>query len=78
MPFMPEAGVLLGNSGYNGVRAYGAIQDAKANANGMVEADRYPKNWFTDDPSVEYLMTQSAPLPVTPDPDAFLYAQVMS
>ena len=75
--FMPEGGVLLGNSGYNGVRAYGAIQDAKAASMGVVEADRYPKNWFQEDPSVEYLMTQAAPLPVTPDANAFLFAQAL-
>ena len=76
-PFLPEGGVLLGNSGYNGIRAYGAIQDARANANGVVEASRYPKNWFTENPSVENLMTQSAPLPITPDPDAFVFAKVL-
>lgn len=76
-PFMPEGGVLMGNSGYNGVRAYGAIQDAKAASMGVVESTRYPKSWFQEDPSVEYLMTQSAPLPVTPDANAFLFAQVV-
>ncbi|MEG9862941.1 MAG: major capsid protein [Flavobacteriales bacterium] len=75
--YMPAGGVLLGNSSYNGIRAYGAILDAEAAAQGVVEASRYPKNWFNRDPGVEYLMTQSAPLPIIPDPDAFVYSQVV-
>ncbi len=56
--------------------AYGGIKDAKANANGIVKAKRYPKNWFTDDPSVEYLQTQAAPLPVVPNPNDFVHVEV--
>jgi hypothetical protein len=73
---MPDFTFLLGSSGYDGVRAYGGIQDAKANADGIVAQARYPKNFFTDDPSVEFLMTQSAPLPVTPNPNGFVVATV--
>lgn len=75
--FMPENGVLLGNSNYEGVRAYGAIQDVRAAAGGAVATDRYPKSWINEDPSAEYIMTQSAPLMVTPDANAFVFANVL-
>ncbi len=76
IPFLPDYTVIMASMGYQGIRAYGAIQDAKANSNGIVATSRYAKNWITEDPSVEYLMTQSAPLMVTPDPDAFVVVKV--
>ncbi|AGH44535.1 hypothetical protein C427_2426 [Paraglaciecola psychrophila 170] len=30
------------------------------------------KNWTQPDPSAEFVMTQSAPLMITPDPDGFV------
>lgn len=74
--FMPGTTLLMAPSGYQGVRCYGAIQDAKANAEGVVAASRYPKNWFTDDPSVENLMTQSAPLMVPPTSNDFVVIEL--
>jgi hypothetical protein len=74
--FMPDNTMVMAPSQYDGVMAYGAIQDAKANADGMAMAKRWPKNWFTDDPSIEYLMTQSAPLPIMPDADEFVVVTV--
>lgn len=70
--FMPDATLLLAPQGYDGVRCYGAIQDAKANADGIVSESRHSKNWFTDDPSIENLMTQAAPLMVTMTPNDFV------
>lgn len=43
----------------NGVRAFGAIKDKKA---GLAPLKYFPKMWEVEDPSVEYIMTQSAPL----------------
>lgn len=74
--FMPDYTLLLAPSTTDNVMAYGGIQDAKANADGIVEATRYPSNWFTDNPSVEWLQTQSAPLPVIFDADAFVVITV--
>ena len=74
--FMPESTFVMGPASYDGVMAYGAIQDAKANADGVAMAKRWPKNWFTDDPSAEYLMTQSAPLPIMPDADEFVVGKI--
>lgn len=70
--FMPANSLLLAPLATDDVMAYGAIQDAKANASGVVEATRYPTNWFTDNPSIEWMQTQSAPLPVMFDPDKFV------
>lgn len=50
-----------------GVRCYGAIKDKRA---GLRALPRFPKMWDEEDPSVEYLMTQSAPLMVPKEPDA--------
>jgi hypothetical protein len=74
--YMPVNMILMGNRAYEGVRAYGAIQDVTASDEGIVAASRWSKNWQTPDPSAEYVMTQSAPLMVTPDADAFVAVTV--
>ncbi|MGF6692660.1 major capsid protein [Metapseudomonas resinovorans] len=74
--YMPANTVLLAPTTTDNVMAYGGIQDAKANANGIAEATRYPSNWFTDNPSVEWLQTQAAPLPVLFDADEFVSVKV--
>lgn len=45
----------------DGVQAFGAIRDRKA---GLAPLRYFPKMWDVEDPSVTYLMTQSAPLMV--------------
>lgn len=70
--FMPTGQIVLAPLGAEEVRCYGAIQDAKANEEGIVEASRYPSNWFSTNPSIEWLQTQAAPLMVTLDPDQFV------
>jgi hypothetical protein len=57
-----------------GVRAYGAIKDGKA---GLKALPYFPKMWEDDDPAVEYLMLQSAPLIVPVRPNASLMADVV-
>jgi hypothetical protein len=56
----------VGNS-FDGVRCYGAIMDANA---GYRAIPVFVKNWKNEDPSVEYIMSQSAPLFVPAEPDA--------
>lgn len=75
-PFMPANTLVLAPMATDNAMAYGAIQDVKANANGIARARRYPSNWFTDNPSVEWLQTQSAPLPVDVDSDQFVVVAV--
>ncbi len=74
--YMPEGTLLMAPSSTDDVMAYGAIQDAEANASGVVAVSRYPSNWITKNPSVEWMQTQSAPLPVMFDADAFVTIKV--
>lgn len=71
--FIPDNGVAVVSTGVSGVRAYGGILDGKAGYRGM---ELFPKNWESEDPAVEWIMTQSRPLPVPRLPDATLYATV--
>lgn len=59
---LPDKTVLLGSKdGLEGTRCYGAIHDEKANWT----ATRYfTKSWLEEDPSVRWLLLQSAPLVV--------------
>lgn len=50
-----------------GVRCFGAIKDKKSDYRAL---EIFPKMWEEEDPSVEYLMSQSAPLMVPKQPDA--------
>jgi len=61
--YIPQNSVNFVSTGASGVIAHGAILDKKA---GYQPLEFFPKTWEMDDPSVEYAMTQSAPLPVLP------------
>ncbi|MGT7685725.1 major capsid protein, partial [Escherichia coli] len=75
--YLPDGTLVLGNTAADGIRCYGAIQDAQALSEGVVASSRYPKHWLTvGDPAREFTMTQSAPLMVLPDPDEFVVVQV--
>ncbi|KJK03572.1 phage major capsid protein E [Pseudomonas sp. 21] len=74
--YMPDNTVLIAPSAADNVMAYGGIQDAEANADGIAEATRYPSNWFTKNPSVEWVQTQSAPVPALFDADEFVVIKV--
>ena len=71
---LPEKTVLLGSrDGLEGTRCYGAIHDEKANWT----ASRYfTKSWIEEDPSVRWLLLQSAPLVVPYRPNASLCVTV--
>jgi Phage major capsid protein E len=58
----------------NGVRAYGSILDGSA---GLKALPYYPKTWEEHDPSVEWLMLQSAPLMIPTRPNATALVQVV-
>lgn len=66
--------VVLVAADVRGVQAFGAIRDKKA---GFQSLKYFPKNWEIEDPSVEYLMTQSAPLMIPKQPDATASIQTM-
>lgn len=78
-PMLPSGTVICGNTRAQNSKLYGAIQDMKAlNDLGgtLIAAPFYPKTWLTDDPSVQWLMLQSAPLVALNQPDAFVSAKV--
>lgn len=63
----PQNGVLGVSQAVSGVRCFGAIMDKSA---GYQALPIFPKNYETDDPSVEYLLSQGAPLMVPADPNS--------
>lgn len=69
----PEMSVALVAASLQGTRAYAAIRDPRA---GFQALRAYPKNWYEEDPPVEWVMTQSAPLMIPLLPNATLGATV--
>lgn len=71
--YWPQFGVGLVAPGVMmGHMTYGAIKDVKA----MRAEQRFAKQYEEDDPSVEVILTQSAPLPVPVEPNASFFATV--
>lgn len=71
---MDQTFVVMADSGIEGVRAFGAIMDRKA---GYAAMPIFPKMFEQDDPSVLYLLMQSAPLMIPTRPNASLRAKVV-
>lgn len=63
--FLDPTYVAATGPGIQGVRCFGAILDDDA----MVAMSMFPKMWKQPDPSVTYIMTQSAPLMVPTQPN---------
>lgn len=74
--YIDDNGVLLTSPGVEIYMGYGAISDVEAAASGIVEADRWPRNWINKDPSAENIQTLSAPIPVMMDADEACYVRV--
>ncbi len=68
-----NAVVGINPTGVEGVRCFGAIMDAQA---GYQSLDIFPKNYAENNPSVEYVLSQSAPLMVPRRPNATFKATV--
>ena len=71
-PFLASGTVIMaggGPQGLAGIRAFGAIRDEQA---GYMAVPYFPKSWVENDPSVRYLLMQSAPLVVPSRVDACL------
>jgi hypothetical protein len=73
-PVLPSGTVILAGPRMSGVRAFGAIRDHDA---GFIAAPLWAKSWTDDDPSVRYVMTQSAPLIIPTVPNASLAATAL-
>jgi hypothetical protein len=71
---MPDYSVIMGSpADVEGVRAFGAIRDEEA---GYQAVPYFSKSWLEKDPSVRWLLLQSAPLVVPYRPNATLFATV--
>jgi hypothetical protein len=73
-PIIPIKTVILTAPQLEGVRAYGAIRDEEA---GLQAVPYYVKSWVEPDPSVRFLMLQSAPLVFPSRPNASFKATVL-
>ena len=71
--FLPDNTVLAASAAVDGVKAFGAILDPRA---GYQALEVFPKNWVSEDPAVEYVMSQSAPLMVPRHINATVRASV--
>lgn len=72
--FMSPQDVVLTGPNINGVRCFGAIQDIEGQFQPL---SMFPKMWNDPDPSVTFVMTQSAPLMVPMSPNATFKATVV-
>lgn len=73
VPMMSTNDIVLTAATVDGVRAFGAIMDKKAN---WEARPLFPKMWEQEDPSGLFLMTQSAPLMIPARPDASMKVTV--
>lgn len=70
---VPQNGVVGVSRAIEGYRCFGAIHDKKA---GFRSMEMFPKQWDEEDPSVDYVMVQSAPLMVPRDPNTSFLIKV--
>jgi hypothetical protein len=73
-PIIPAGTVIMCSPALEGVQAYGAIRDEEI---GLQPVPYYVKSWIQYDPSVRYVMLQSAPIMVPFRPNASLGAKVL-
>jgi hypothetical protein len=73
LPIIPAGTVIMCSPALEGVQAYGAIRDEEI---GLQPVPYYVKSWIQEDPSVRYVMLQSAPIMVPFRPNASLSAKV--
>lgn len=66
-PMLPDGKVIVTSDKADFRRHYGAIKDKKA---GWAAIPRFPKTWDQEDPSITWIMVQSAPLPAAHQIDA--------
>lgn len=70
---MPDNSVILGSRQIEGYQAQGAILDPNSDFQAL---EFFPRRFIPDDPAIEHLMTQSAPLPVPARPNASMFITV--
>ena len=70
----PSNKLVMTSPAYSGVRCFGAIRDERA---GLQPMEYFPKSWIQEDPSVRFLLMQSAPLLVPYRVNASVTATVL-
>lgn len=75
VPYMSPKDIVLTGGNIKGVRAFGAIQDKKAN---LQPLPVFVKQYDEEDPSVTFILSQSAPLMVPVNPNNSFKATVIS
>ena len=73
-PIIPATTCILTSPALEGVKAYGAIRDEEA---GLQAVPYYVKSWVEQDPSVRFVMLQSAPILFPYRPNASFKAKVL-
>jgi hypothetical protein len=73
-PILPAGTVIMTSAALEGVKAYGAIRDEEA---GLQAVPYYVKSWVEPDPSVRFVMLQSAPILFPYRPNASFKAKVL-
>lgn len=68
-PMVDPKMVLVGSTKTKNCKFYGGILDLEYG--GIAEERYFPKSWIKDNPSMRFLMVQSAPLMAMREPDAF-------
>lgn len=71
--FFLDQDTVVGVGGIEGIRCFGAIRDVRE----MRALEQFTKMWVQEDPSVEYIMSQSAPLMVPKRPNASFKIKVV-
>lgn len=69
--FLDAGRLVLAPASVGGAVAYGAIKDMQE----LRSMRQFAKNWFSENPSAENLMSQSAPLAALPDIDSIVTVQ---
>ena len=69
----PAGTVVLASTEIQGTRHFGAVRDLKA---GIQPRQFFVKSWEMEDPSVRYMLGQSAPLLVPYQKNGFFCAKV--
>ena len=71
VPFLDTGRLVISSKKPQGAVAYGGIKDVHE----MRSMRQFSKNWISEDPSAENLMSQSAPLAALPDIDSIVTVQ---
>lgn len=74
LPMIDTKKVVMGSTQARTAKHYGAIQDLDA----VASVARFPKSWTEQDPSVRFIMVQSAPLVSLHQVDGFICAIVLT